>query len=392
MWAALRVARAVLLASLQVSCSALTAVDEEAFRADASAAHGRMDAGGSDTGTPRPDADAPSRDGSRPEAGARDTGPPPECTAVGLRETIPCGRCGLQVRTCVAPGRWSYEPCAGEGECHPGDSRETSCGRVGRLEQRCSESCRWPRASCPLDVMVLIDVTATHSPIVARNRGRIRDELVRPLLESGDVRVGLAVYSDFSPAGGWISPGTTDVPFQGVVAPTNVREQIESALEVLPATHGGDLPDSGVEALATLAGLDPHPTAKPFDCREGLDRGGCWRPDAERAVVILTDAASHEGPTADGRGVHAPYPPFLGAATWARTRDALQAGRIALYAVARDSGPIAEDARRQLERMCADLGQEPRTSVAFYTEATPDLRVALRTVREWIVARYGLTP
>ena len=83
----------------------------------------------------------------------------------------------------------------------------------------------------------------------------------------------------------------------------------------LGVAHGGQR----VQALFELSGGTSHPDSSPFTCPSGRASGGCWRPGAQRAIVVLTDASSHNGPTAGG-GMHDPYPDSLGAATWAETR------------------------------------------------------------------------
>lgn len=57
------------------------------------------------------------------------------------RESQPCGKCGMQTRTCdTATGQWSqWSECMGEGECKAGEPG--SCGNGGT--KMCNSECKW---------------------------------------------------------------------------------------------------------------------------------------------------------------------------------------------------------------------------------------------------------
>ena len=60
-------------------------------------------------------------------------------------ETVACGNCGTQTRTCNA-GTWGeFSACTDEGVCTPGASDEgTVCGNCGVLQSVCTAECTWP--------------------------------------------------------------------------------------------------------------------------------------------------------------------------------------------------------------------------------------------------------
>jgi hypothetical protein len=63
--------------------------------------------------------------------------------APGVTDDRGCGNCGVESRTCQGDGTWgAFEPCAGEGECSPGDMEGRPCD--GGAEQRtCEVTCLW---------------------------------------------------------------------------------------------------------------------------------------------------------------------------------------------------------------------------------------------------------
>lgn len=62
----------------------------------------------------------------------------------GAVEMQPCGRCGMQTRTCSASCGWSaWGACSGEGECMPGASESRACGMCGTQSRMCGSTCGW---------------------------------------------------------------------------------------------------------------------------------------------------------------------------------------------------------------------------------------------------------
>lgn len=300
------------------------------------------------------------------------------CPTPGQVEVVACGMCGSQERFCNASRTWEYGVCGGEGTCMPGDASTEACGMCGTQGLRCTTSCQWERfgscegeagcapgdtrrtsAGCPagetrllrcddacafveaepctprvpVDVMLLLDMTGSHATDVRTARNQIRDELIRPLLTLDDVAVGIAEYADF-PVSPYGSP--SDVPFRGVTIPTTTASVAEAGLAALTTMAGNDGPESGVEALAVLAGIAPHPQAVPFSCPAGRVAGGCWRAGAIRVVVVLADAENHNGPRADGSaGLESPYGAGVSPAPqqWPAVRTAAMAADIEYMAI-----------------------------------------------------------
>lgn len=324
---------------------------------------------------------------------------PDGCTTPGAIETVGCGMCGTRERFCSAGGTWSYGACTGEGVCAPGTSGEEACGMCGTRALRCTVACRWEAfgacggegacapgetrrtsAGCPagetrlmrcsdtcgfveaeactrrvpIDVILLFDMTGSHAHEITSARTTILSDLVGPLLALEDVAVGVAEYADFDHST-FGSPG--DVPFRGVTPPTTTRATAEAGVNALSTMFGGDGPESGVEALAVLAGIEPHPQSVGFSCPAGRATGGCWRSGAERVVIVFTDAANHNGPLAGGgAGLFSPYSGISPAPqTWGPVRDASRAAGLSYFAVVRQTG----DAMEQHRRMITELELDP---------------------------------
>lgn len=343
---------------------------------------GTVDAGSTDAGR----VDAPPADAGT-DAGPPDGGPPP-CEPVGATETVSCGdRCGTAERVCGSDGFWEMGACESEGACSPGETVAVTCGVTGSVDVVCTEECDVPAVVCPLDVMLLLDVTGSHRQTINNNAGAIIDNLAAPLLAIAGVRVGVAYFADFpvSPFG-----NMSDVPFGGQTPPTRDVTMVRAGVGSVPAMSGGDLPESGMEALHVLAGGAPHMSSRPFACG-----GGCWRAGAERAVVIITDVSQHNAPSSflpPGELV-SPYPAGLGAPSWYDdVRPLVEDERITIFGVVRDQGDSADDAYRQLTLLVTELGQDPDASIVGYMSGggAADIRAPLAAVRDLIVARYGL--
>jgi len=294
------------------------------------------------------------------------------------------------MRTCRMDGTWMTGACSGEGVCMAGSSVAMTCGSAGMLMVTCSPMCTLP-PSCPLDVMLLIDRTGSHNTLMDGNRARIDSQLIAPLLAAGDVRVGISYFADYpvSPFG-----AAGDVPFGGQEPPTTDAAALTAALSALPSLGGMDQPESGIEALDVLAGGTPATDATPFSCMAGLDAGGCWRPGAMRAVIVLTDVSQHNAPhpAIPGGGLVVPYTAALMAPTWDDVRPRMMSTGLGLFAVVRDRGStVTEDGYSQLSLLAMQLGQDPAECMAPHTlTTTGDLTPQLMQVKDFVVAYYGL--
>lgn len=75
--------------------------------------------------------------GTSPDSG------PVDCEVPGVIETVSCGACGTQERTCSADGLWVSGPCMAEGECVPGTTGPVACGSCGTRTALCTAECAW---------------------------------------------------------------------------------------------------------------------------------------------------------------------------------------------------------------------------------------------------------
>lgn len=303
--------------------------------------------------------------------------------------TQPCGMCGTQATRCttecVSETRGA---CMAEGECMPDATRVTAMGcPSGQVQsQRCSASCGWvSTGACTtrrlVDVMLLVDVTGSHaSGRVAPNVSLVSTRLFEPLLAIADVAVGVSFYADFP---GW-SGG--DRPFEAGIEPSLTASPVTTELATFTERSGGDGPESGIEALSILSGGSVPGSAVPLSCSSGRVMGGCWRPHAQRVIVIWTDAVQHNGPSTTGPGLDFPYEPAVpGAASWTTesTLGRMLDQDILLLVIAHEA-----DARAQHAVMVSDLSQ-PASDVFDVTHGGV---AALGTALDAVVARVrGLT-
>jgi hypothetical protein len=314
-----------------------------------------------------------------------------------------CGTCGEGTTYAICDGACvpTVSACFGRG-CEPGTATRdlTGCGAGMYRDTVCAATCL-PTGTgvCTafppeVDILLVIDVTGSHTAVVTRNASVLATELAGAVLADADVRVGVTTFADF-PTNPYGSPG--DVPFTGVLAPTADSALVTSTLAALPGMNGNDLPESGMEALWDLAGGTPSSESRPFVCATGLVGGGCWRPAAQRAVIVITDVSQHNAPhpaLAAGALVEpyagiAPAPPV-----WSAVRDRLLSEHIALFAIVpASSTPGAySDAFPQLQLLVSEVGQDPSQSIAAYPAGTLDWTTVSRDMAAMLARYLGLTP
>lgn len=326
------------------------------------------------------------------DSGAGDPTRPASCE---VPEVSSCGTCGEGVRytTCDATCAPRTGPCVGTG-CAPGTTTTTTSGcpagqyRTSTCSATCTEGTPGPCMAPPpeVDVMILVDVTGSHTGFVMGNATALARELAMPLLSDVDVRVGVSSFADF-PVGMYGTVG--DEPFRGILAPTADIAMVETALRTVPSQAGGDAPESGLEALFVLLGGTPVPSsAVPFMCPSGRVAGGCWRTVARRAIVMVTDITQHDMPTTGGVIV-SPYDASVVAATWDSVRARFGPGTALFALVPAGDGTGGEfDGETQLRYVATQLGQDPSTSVVTYPMGTSDVTAQIRTlaghVASWI--------
>jgi hypothetical protein len=183
------------------------------------------------------------------------------------------------------------------------------------------------------------------------------------------VQVGIAYYGDLN------APAE---PFQGGV---QIGAGTSSAIStnVMTQSDLGGADDSTMEALHIVTGGTPAAGSVPFVCSAGRVAGGCWRPGAERVVVIHTDEAARGGPVPTGPGLWNPWPT---GATWTTVLPRLTTDGVTLFTILDDDFVPTGSPVQQYERMVTDLGQ-PATDAQAEGPTEPGVGV----VCDAIVAR-----
>lgn len=150
-----------------------------------------------------------------------------------------------------------------------------------------------------LDVFFSIDTTGSFGGEIDNLQAELRSGIV-PALRArvADVAFGVGRFEDFPelPFG-----DGADRPFRLGTAITTDEARVASAVAALdqPLGNGGDIPESGAEALYQIATGEGYGAIVPawsgVPARGGGTLGGVgFRADALRVVVHVTDAPTHE--------------------------------------------------------------------------------------------------
>lgn len=193
-----------------------------------------------------------------------------------------------------------------------------------------------------LDVFFSIDTTGSFGGEIENLQSTLRSRILPGLRERvPDVQVGVGRFEDF-PAAPFGAPD--DLPFRLVTAITDDDRRVGNAVASLdqPLGNGGDIPESGAEALYQIATGEGYRTLVPAYRGSGLGGVG-FRADALRVVVHVTDAPTHEPPDYGAR--------FPGTRSTADATEALRA--IGVYAIGIASGDAA---RPYLEQVALGTG------------------------------------
>jgi hypothetical protein len=191
-----------------------------------------------------------------------------------------------------------WDPCTGGASPTPEacDGEDDDCDAA--VDEDCERPgggrCGPPAADCTVaDVLFLVDVTGSMGGVIEEIRRQLSTEIAPALHRTvGDLYMAVASYQDF-PA----LPGPGDVPFQIRQTSTADLAAVQSALDGLLASGGGDFPESATEALyqsvtaGGVCGLVP-----PASCLEGGRGQACFRAAATPILVLITDAPFHNGP------------------------------------------------------------------------------------------------
>lgn len=216
-----------------------------------------------------------------------------------------------------------------------------------------------------LDLHLSIDSTSSFEGEIRELRDRL-SAVVIPDLEAKvtDVAYGVSRFEDF-PLPPYGSPGDpavglrADRPFELMSGVGTSTSRVSSALQRLSESlgHGGDVPESGAEALwqiATGAGYTHAGTEyiAPFSQSpahaDGTIGGVGFRPGGLHVVLHITDAESH-----------GPYPALPGTHSLEEAAQALRdinARLVAIHSVGSHSSGTRPESRRQLEYLAHATG------------------------------------
>jgi hypothetical protein len=346
---------------------------------------------------------------------------PDSCSPRGMIELVECGMCGVQERFCTAEDVWQYEDCASEGVCAPGTVSTMPCGMCGEQSVRCLADCTWMEmgeclgqgecapgaerrtsmgcapgetrlvrcdagcdytievsgceATAPIDVLFLVDATASNWTYFQDQLAAFTASCVDPLLAIPDVAVGIAYYGDF---------GTTPETFvAGVELDLATSADIALSIQNTLSFGGGD--DSTMEALYIVTGGTPQAGAIPFTCSSGRVAGGCWRAGADRVIAMHTNEFAKGGPDPNGTGVYSAWPT---GPDWTTVLPRLMSDGSSLFVLYDDDGFDAI-AVPQYEEMVSDLGQ-PTSDVILEDDVEPGIDTACDALVARVRALAGL--
>lgn len=201
--------------------------------------------------------------------------------------------------------------------------------------------------------MIVLDVSASMGLEIAV----LADELGSSTTElSGDLRVGLAVFSDY-PILPYGSP--IDTPFERSRGLHRADTALPELLSDVTTLGGGDAATSAVPALTFVL----EELGGPCD----RDASACWRFDASRLVVLLSDGLFHNGP--DGADAYRDGVGSLAGTTYSELLDTVLASRIAIAAISTGS-PEESAHMRQLVEETASVTSEGELRFSMVDQST----------------------
>lgn len=146
------------------------------------------------------------------------------------------------------------------------------------------------------DVVFLIDITGSMSQEIGHIQAELRDTIA-PGIQAAipDSELGVATFADF-PVG---HCGTGEDHAYNLVLPVTADlARVQSAVNGIAVSNGGDPPEAQVEALyqtATGEGLGSF-VPSSFGCPGGGFGYACFRSDALPVILLFTDDFWHNGP------------------------------------------------------------------------------------------------
>ncbi len=176
------------------------------------------------------------------------------------------------------------------------------------------------------DIFFLVDTTGSMGLAISNVRSTLSRMIVPAVRDAiADVVMGVGDVRDF-PVDPYGDAG--DWAFEVRQAMTPDVAPVQTALDRLAAGGGNDTPEATVEGL--YGAVSPGPGS----CPDAFGRA-CFRNDSHPIVVVVTDAAMHNGPSGAN-----PYGAGVPAHSWSETMAALTANAVKVVGVAVDPAPF----------------------------------------------------
>ena len=201
------------------------------------------------------------------------------------------------------------------------------------------------------DVYFLVDCTGSMGGEISALRSSISSTVIPGIVAAiPDSWTGVGHFDDY-PVSPYGSSG--DLSYRNLQNLTSDTAAAQTAANSLPLHYGADGPESHVVALWTVATGDPSrtlPRQGARSCAAGRIGYPCFRPDAVRVIVLITDAPFHNGPG----GANAYWATVGGVTppTYVEARDQLVANNIKVIGV--NSGGTY--GRPHLDQLARDTG------------------------------------
>ncbi|MBI5499101.1 MAG: hypothetical protein HY907_02590 [Deltaproteobacteria bacterium] len=182
------------------------------------------------------------------------------------------------------------------------------------------------------DVYFLVDCTGSMGGEITNLRSSIRATVIPGIIGAiPDSWTGVGQFDDYpySPYG-----SSGDNSYSNLQSLTSDAAAAQSAADRLPNHFGNDGPESHVPALWTVATGDPsrtYPVQPARSCGAGTIGYPCFRSDAVRVIILITDAPFHNGP--GGANPYAATVLGVTPPTYIQARDALVAANIRVIGV-----------------------------------------------------------
>jgi hypothetical protein len=176
-----------------------------------------------------------------------------------------------------------------------------------------------------VDVVFLLDSSASMQDEIDSVRERLRDVVAPGIREIiPDAAFAVALFGEF-PVEPHARPGADTGPYLLRTPITEDVADIEAALVETPVWGNLDDPEAAVEGLyQVVTGEGLRPFIEPsVGCASGGVGGACFRGDAFRVVMLVTDAPMHNGPP--GVSPIAPYTFTPAPHTWEQLLAAVEA-------------------------------------------------------------------